>query len=160
MFLVLSLLATGLAICGMGFYLLSLWSAYRFQQTSARPQPDFTPPVSILKPLRGVDPRMYESFRSHCIQAYPEHEIIFGVSEPDDPAAAAVRRLIQEFPSCNIRLLVCPEVLGNNRKVSNLVQMAASARYDHLLINDSDIFVEPDYLRRVMVHLSSLGLAW
>jgi ceramide glucosyltransferase len=150
MFLVPGLLAAGLAICGMGFYLLSLWSAYRFKQVSARPRQDFAPPVSILKPLRGVDPQMYESFRSHCIQAYPEYEIIFGVSEPDDPAAAAVRRLILEFPNCKIRLLVCPQVLGNNRKVSNLVQMAAAARYDHLLINDSDILVEPDYLRRVM----------
>jgi ceramide glucosyltransferase len=103
-----------------------------------------------LKPLRGVDPQMYESFRSHCIQSYPEYEIIFGVSEPDDPAVAAVQRLIQEFPACKIRLVICPEVLGNNRKVSNLVQMAASARYDYLLINDSDIFVAPDYLQRVM----------
>jgi ceramide glucosyltransferase len=150
-FSVLSLVAAGLAICGMGFYLLSLWSAHRFQQTNSHPeQSAITPPVSILKPLRGVDPQMYESFRSHCVQNYPEYEIIFGVSEPDDPAVAAVQRLIQEFPACKIRLVVCPEVLGNNRKVSNLVQMMASTQYDHLLINDSDIFVTPDYLRRVM----------
>ncbi|HEY2391336.1 MAG TPA: glycosyl transferase, partial [Candidatus Angelobacter sp.] len=102
MFLVSGLLAAALAICGMGFYLLSLWSAYRFQRTSARPLPAFAPPVSILKPLRGVDPQMYESFRSHCIQSYPEYEIIFGVSEPDDPAVVAVQRLIQEFPACKI----------------------------------------------------------
>lgn len=150
MLFVLGILAAGLALCGMGFYALSLFSAYRFRQANRMARPSFTPAVSILKPLRGVDPQMYESFRSHCIQEYPEYEIIFGVSEPDDPAAAAVRRLIKEFPGCKIQLVVCPEVLGNNRKVSNLVQMAASARYDHLLINDSDIFVEPDYLRRVM----------
>ena len=89
---------------------------------------------------------MYESFRSHCIQDYPEYEIIFGVSEPDDPAVEAVQRLIREFPGCKIRLLVCPEVLGNNRKTSNLVQMLAFAQYDHILINDSDIYVTPDYL--------------
>jgi ceramide glucosyltransferase len=148
--LVPGLLAAGLAICGMGFYLLCLWSARRFQRTSGLSQPAFTPPVSILKPLRGVDPRMYESFRSHCVQDYPEYEIIFGVSEPDDPAVEGVQQLIREFPQCNIRLLVCPEVLGNNRKVSNLVQMMASAQYDHILINDSDILVTPDYLRRVM----------
>jgi ceramide glucosyltransferase len=149
-FLVPSLLAVLFALCGMGFYLLCLWSAHSFQQTSRRLGLKVTPPVSILKPLRGVDPQMYESFRSHCIQDYPEYEIIFGVSEPDDPAAEAVHRLIKEFPGCKIRLLVCPEVLGNNRKVSNLVQMMAAAKYDHLLINDSDIFVSPDYLRRVM----------
>jgi ceramide glucosyltransferase len=149
-FLVPALLATVLAICGVGFYLLSLWSAHRFQQTSSFPPPAITPPVSILKPLRGVDPQMYESFRSHCVQDYPEYELIFGVSEPTDPAVAAVQRLTQEFPGCKIRLLVCPEVLGNNRKVSNLVQMMASAQYGHILINDSDIFVPADYLRRIM----------
>src|SRR4029077_15867491 len=148
--LVPGLLAAGLAICGVGFYLLCLWSARRFQQVSGSQQPAIAPPVSILKPLRGVDPQMYESFRSHCVQDYPEYEIIFGVSEPDDPAVEGVQQLIREFPACKIRLVVCPEVLGNNRKVSNLVQMMASAQYDHILINDSDIFVTPDYLRRVM----------
>jgi len=145
-----ALVAAGLAICGMGFYLLCLWSAGRFQRDGQNPRPACTPPVTILKPLRGLDPQMYESFRSHCVQDYPEYEIIFGVSEADDPAIAAVEQLMREFPRCKIRLLVCPEVLGNNRKTSNLVQMLAFARYDHLLINDSDILVAPDYLRRVM----------
>ena len=148
--LVPGLLAAGLAICGMGFYLLCLWSALRFQRHGRDPRPTATPPVTILKPLRGVDPQMYESFRSHCVQDYPEYEIIFGVSEADDPAVAAVEQLMREFPQCKIRLHVCPEVLGNNRKTSNLVQMLAFASYDHILINDSDIFVTPDYLRRVM----------
>jgi ceramide glucosyltransferase len=144
------LIAAGLAVCGMGFYLLCLWSARSFQRAAPVSEPAVTPPVSILKPLRGVDPQMYESFRSHCVQDYPEYEIIFGVSEPDDPAVASVQQLIREFPGCKIRLLVCQEVLGNNRKTSNLVQMLASARYDHILINDSDIFVPSGYLRRVM----------
>ena len=144
------LIAAGLAVCGMGFYLLCLWSARSFQRTGSRPTPAVTPPVTILKPLRGVDPEMYESFRSHCVQDYPEYEIIFGVSEPDDPAVEAVHRLMREFPNCKIRLLVCPEVLGNNRKTSNLVQMLAFAQHDHILINDSDIYVTADYLRRVM----------
>jgi ceramide glucosyltransferase len=134
----------------MGFYLLCLWSAARFKRQGRIPQPASMPAVSILKPLRGVDPQMYESFRSHCRQDYPEFEIIFGVSEADDPAVHAVEQLIQEFPERKIRLVICPEVLGNNRKTSNLVQMLAFARYDHILINDSDIFVSPDYLRRVM----------
>jgi ceramide glucosyltransferase len=148
--LIPGLIAAGLAVCGMGFYLLCLWSARSFQRTSSRQTPAVTPPVTILKPLRGVDPQMYESFRSHCMQDYPEYEIIFGVSEPDDPAVEAVHRLMREFPNCKIRLLVCPEVLGNNRKTSNLVQMLAFAQHDHILINDSDIYVTADYLRRVM----------
>src|ERR1051326_6043648 len=149
-----ALVAAGLALCGMGFYLLCIWSAARFHAEAERqaraPRPACTPPVTILKPLRGLDPQMYESFRSHCTQDYPEYEIIFGVSEADDPAIGAVEQLIREFPKCKIRLLVCPEVLGNNRKTSNLVQMLAFARYDHVLINDSDMLVTQDYLRRVM----------
>src|SRR5215469_794244 len=145
-----SIVAAGVAVAGMGFYALCLWSARVFRRAGRKPLAPFTPPVSILKPLRGVDPQMYESFRSHCVQDYPEYEIIFGVSEADDPAVEAVEQLMREFPQCRIRLHVCPEVLGNNRKTSNLVQMLAFARYDHILINDSDIFVTPDYLRRVM----------
>src|SRR6478672_8851273 len=110
-----SIVAAGLALCGMGFYALCVWSARRFLRPGRPRAGTFAPPVSILKPLRGVDPQMYESFRSHCVQDYPEYEIIFGVGEADDPAVAAVQKLIQEFPQCKIRLLVCPEVLGNNR---------------------------------------------
>lgn len=144
------MLAAGLALCGIGFYALCIYSARSFLRNVREPRLDFAPPVSILKPLRGLDPQMYESFRSHCTQDYPEYEIIFGVSDPDDPAAAAVRKLMAEYRACHIRLVVCPEVLGNNRKVSNLVQMLSQAKYDYVLVNDSDIYVPPDYLRRVM----------
>src|SRR6266481_3770726 len=150
MILLLSIAAAGLALCGMGFYVLCLWSARTFLHDSRKPASVYTPSVSILKPLRGVDPRMYESFRSHCVQQYPEYEIIFGVSEADDPAVDAVHQLMREFPECRIRLVVCQQILGNNRKTSNLVQMLPHAQHDNILINDSDIFVAPDYLRRVM----------
>jgi ceramide glucosyltransferase len=138
----------------VGFYVLCLWSAYRFQRDRSKSCPIFTPPVSILKPLRGADPQMYESFRSHCVQDYPEYEIIFGVSDPDDPAVASVQQLQREFPERSIRLVISPNKLGANVKVSNLEQMLSSARYQHLLVNDSDIRVEPNYLRRVMASLS------
>ncbi len=74
----------------------------------------------------------------------------FGVSDPDDPAVALVRKLIAEFPSHKIQLLICPEILGTNVKVSNLLQMARVARYEHFFVNDSDIRVPADYLRRVL----------
>ena len=93
---------------------------------------------------------MYESFRSHCLLDYPEYEIIFGVSEEDDPAVELVRRLQAEFPQRTIQLVVCNRNLGTNRKVSNLAQMLPSARYDHLIVNDSDIRIQPDYLQRVV----------
>lgn len=116
------------------------------------------PPVSILKPLKGIDPEISESFRSHCLQDYPEYEIIFGVSDPNDPAVASVEQLQGEFPSRAIRLVVCPEILGANVKVSNLEQMLLHCRYEYLIVNDSDIRVEPDYLRRIISPLNVEGV--
>jgi ceramide glucosyltransferase len=140
------------AAAGCGYYLLCLWSARNFLRDARQgvSAATWAPPVSILKPLRGTDPDIYESFRSHCLQHYPEYELIFGVSDPDDPAVELVERLQAEFPARNIRLVVCPKVLGTNLKVSNLAQMLPLARYDYLIVTDSDIRVDPDYLRRVM----------
>lgn len=108
------------------------------------------PPVSLLKPLCGTDPRAYETLRSHCLLDYPEYEIIFGVAAPEDSAVPLVERLIREFPALPIRLVVCPLALGANRKVSNLIQMEPHARFEHLVINDSDIRVPAGYLKKVM----------
>jgi ceramide glucosyltransferase len=139
------------------YYLLCLWSAAAFLREQAGESARSTsvlPPISILKPLKGTDPEMYESFRSHCLQDYPEYEIIFGVSDPSDPAVESVRALQREFPDRRIQLVVSPKILGANVKVSNLAQMLLEARYDHLIVNDSDIRVEPDYLRRVTAPLA------
>ncbi|MGC1222780.1 MAG: bacteriohopanetetrol glucosamine biosynthesis glycosyltransferase HpnI [Candidatus Sulfotelmatobacter sp.] len=140
------------------YYLLCLSSAARFLrggkvEPGTRPD-QALPPISILKPLKGTDPEMYESFRSHCAQDYPEYEIIFGVSDPNDPAIESVKRLQREFPDHRIQLMICPKILGANIKVSNLAQMLAESRYDYLVVNDSDIRVESDYLRRVTAPLA------
>ncbi len=120
------------------------------------------PPVSILKPLKGVDPEIWESFCSHCEQEYLQSQIqmIFGVSDPADPAIEVVRRLQVKYPKLAIELLVCDRILGTNIKVSNLVQMLPAARHETLLVNDSDIRVPADYLRRVTAPLAdaSVGL--
>jgi ceramide glucosyltransferase len=106
--------------------------------------------VSILKPLCGADPNAYESLRSHCIQDYPQFEIIFGVSDPEDTAVPLVRRLIEEFPDLKIQLITCRKFLGSNYKISNLIQMLPLAEYEYVLVNDSDISVGPEYLGEVM----------
>jgi ceramide glucosyltransferase len=118
------------------------------------------PPVSILKPLKGADPEIWESFCSHCEQDYPEFQLIFGVSDPADPAIELVRKLQAKYPHRQIELIVCERVLGTNIKVSNLAQMLAAARYEILLVNDSDIRVPADYLRQVVAPLGddSVGL--
>ncbi len=140
------------------YYLVCLWSARAFRRErltigGAR-STEALPPVSILKPLKGTDPDIYESFRSHCLQDYPEYEIIFGVSDPNDPAVASVRQLQEEFPDHAIRLVISPNKLGANVKVSNLEQMLPSTRFQHLIVNDSDIRVERDYLRRIIAPLA------
>jgi ceramide glucosyltransferase len=147
-------IATALATAGsLIYYALCLLSAASFlRKPASAPQHLFA--VSILKPLKGTDPEMYENFRSHCLQDYPEFEIIFGVSQPDDPAIELVEQLKSEFPQRAIRLVTCSKQLGTNTKVSNLVQMLPHARYDHLIVNDSDIRVEPDYLGRVLAPLA------
>ena len=153
-------LTAGLAVAGIAYYGLCLYGMLAFLHDCRRERksPAVAPPVSILKPLRGTDPEMYESFRSHCVQEYPEYEIIFGLSDANDPAAVLVQKLIREFPDRRIRLLMCPEILGTNVKVSNLLQMARVAKYDHLIINDSDIRVPGNYLRRVLAPFAESGV--
>jgi ceramide glucosyltransferase len=139
------------ASLGIAYALFSLWATITFHSRDRRkPRRDFTPPVSILKPLCGLDPHGYESLCSHCRQDYPEYEIVFGVASLDDPAVPAIERLIEEFPNVPMRLVVCPNVFGMNFKVSNLLQMLPEARHSYLVINDSDIGVPSDYLRQVI----------
>jgi ceramide glucosyltransferase len=139
----------------MGYCALCIWAARRYASESkfSRVEGLDLLPVSILKPLKGTDPEMYESFRSHCLQDYPVYEILFGINDANDPAAALVESLKQEFPRQSIRLVLCEKNLGANGKVSSLVQLAAAAKFDTLLVNDSDIRVAPDYLRTVITEL-------
>jgi ceramide glucosyltransferase len=118
------------------------------------------PAISILKPLKGIDPQAWESFCSHCEQDYPRFQLIFGVSDPADPALELVRKLQVKYPDLTIELIVCDRILGTNIKVSNLVQMLPSAHHEILLVNDSDIRVPNDYLRNVGAPLAdpSIGL--
>jgi ceramide glucosyltransferase len=150
---IIEIVAATCALLGTAFYVFAILSAWRFLR-QPRAMSRFHPPVSILKPVRGADPHAYECFRSHCLLDYAEYEIIFGVHDPGDPAVPLIERLKQEFPQRRIELVVCPRDLGTNRKVSNLIQMLPSARHDHLLVNDGDIRVPPDYLRRIMAPLA------
>lgn len=148
----IEVLTTVITLCGLAYLLLALWSARDFtRRWRAAASAEAAPDVSILKPVKGVDPRMYAGFVSHCHQQYEgRYEILFGVSSFDDPAVAEIERLQHEFPAVDIRLIKCPERLGTSGKVSNLVQMLREARYSHVVINDSDICVTPQYLTRVM----------
>jgi ceramide glucosyltransferase len=158
-------------VCSLFFYFLSTLGLASFLGDKSKkdrnkklkhaPLPESElPPVSILKPLKGVDPQVWESFCSHCEQDYPQFQLIYGVSDPADPAVEVVRKLQAKYPNLPIELVVCDRALGANIKVSNLVQMLPTARYEILLVNDSDIRVPTDYLREVISPLAddSVGL--
>lgn len=141
-----------LTLAGIVYMMLALWGAREYVASVRRRRPAGNAPgVSVLKPLKGVDPQMYAGLASHCRQVYAgEYELVFGVSRMDDPAVAEVERLRYEYPETVIRLVECPEVLGTSGKMSNLVQMLREARYEYVLINDSDILVGAGYLAGVM----------
>jgi ceramide glucosyltransferase len=146
-------ITTLLTLAGLAYLLLALWGARDFVHHWQRRSldVDHAPDVTILKPVKGIDPHMYAGLVSHCQQQYAgSFEIVFGVSSLDDPAAGEIDRLRADFPDIAIRLVECRERLGTSGKVSNLVQMLRKARYEHVIINDSDICVTPHYLTRVM----------
>ena len=146
--------ASGTVAC-LFYYALSAAGLVSFLRARRTAQPATQlPPVSILKPLKGVDPQIWESLVSHCEQDYPQLQLIFGVSDPNDPAIPLVRKLQKQFPARQIDLLECPQILGANVKVSNLVQILPAARHEILLVNDSDIRLPRDYLRRVVGELA------
>ena len=115
--------------------------------------PAALPPVTVLKPLCGAEPGLYESLRSFCEQVYPRFQIIFGVRDGADPATAVVRRLQREFPQLDITLVVSAARHGGNHKVNNLINMLARAQHEYLVLADSDISVPADYLARVVAPL-------
>jgi ceramide glucosyltransferase len=111
------------------------------------------PPVTLLKPLCGAEPGLYDHLRGFCRQVYPHYQIIFGLRDPADPARAVVERLVAEFPHLPIDVVVDPRQHGSNLKVGNLINMLAHARYEFLVMADSDAFVGPDYLAAVTAPL-------
>ena len=140
-----------LTVCGIAFYLIALWSARDFQhEKKSGLGPGSLPPVSILKPLKGADLQTYAALRSHCEQDYEAYEVLFGVNDATDEAVPLVRKLMEEFPNRELTLMVCAEIFGLNRKVSNLIHLLRRAKYQHVLVNDGDIKVSPTYLHAVM----------
>ena len=144
-----------LTLSGLAYMVIALWGARGFSHNWRRLRQAgatrYAPDVTILKPVKSIDERMYAGFESHCRQEYEgQFEILFGVSDLEDGAVAEIARLKEEFPEREIRLVECRERLGTSGKVSNLVQMMREAKYEHVLINDSDIYVGPRYLERVM----------
>jgi len=151
-----------LLICTFPFfyYFIAIFSIGRFfTDPRVRPNPKsgYTPPVTNLKPVRGLDPDAYENFASFCRQDYPEYEILFCVDR-HDPAMPIVEKLVRDFPERKIRILDGAGRFAINDKVARLARMAAEARYETLVISDSDVRVAPDYLRTVVAPLADANV--
>ena len=139
------------AAAPLAYYVTAILAALRFfPRERARVLPNYAPPVSLLKPVRGVDFGSFENFSSFCHQDYPDYEILFAVNEESDPAVPLIRRLEAEFPARRIRLLVGAEQVGANRKVSKLIRLMNEAQHPILVLTDGDVRVGPHYLREVV----------
>jgi ceramide glucosyltransferase len=115
-------------------------------------------PVTVLKPLCGLEPRLEDNLATFCDQTHPHYQLVFGVRDPHDPAIAVVERLSRRFPSRDMQVIIDPRVHGSNLKVSNLINMLRAARHPWLVLADSDIAVPPDYLERVTAPLHDPGV--
>ena len=139
------------ALAPFGYYIVAIVAARRFFAGRATSLPnEFTPPVSILKPIYGLDRETYENYASFCRQDYPEFEILFCVSDDRDPAVPVIEKIIADFPERPIHLLVGSEPLGASDKVNKLCRMAREARHEILIVTDSDVRVEPGFLRAIV----------
>jgi len=139
------------------YYLIGLFSSWQFFRRSAprsTGNQTFTPPVSNLKPIRGLDPDAYENFASFCRQDYPDYELLFCVGKEDDPSVPILQKLAGDFPERRIRVLVGSGGTGSNDKVVKLARLVGEAQHEVVVISDSDVRVRPDYLRTVVAPLA------
>src|SRR5712692_4898938 len=147
---VLHILLVSATCAACAFYLLAMVAAVRFFRGKTAVQSSTLVPVSILIPLRGAEVGAYENYAALCCQDYPDYQLVFGVCDPCDTAIPVVHQLMVDFAARDIVLVVCPEILGTNPKVSNLHNMLRCARHEQIVIVDSDIRVGGDYLSTMM----------
>jgi ceramide glucosyltransferase len=151
--LMVGIVGVGTLALAAAYALLTLVAVLVWRRRKLARPPVKLPPVTVLKPLCGAEPGLYENLRTFCQQDYPEFQIIFGVGDAEDPALAVVARVVAEFPQLPIEVVINPQQHGHNRKISSLINMLEHARHDVLVMADSDAFVRPDYLGSVTAPL-------
>ncbi len=151
LFTVVRWLALAAAAAPALYYLAALGCAWVFFRRRHEPMPDFCPPVSILKPMRGLDRETYQNLASFCRQRYSKYELLISTDSAQDAAMPVIQKLMADFPHISIRLLIGSPASGSSNKVTKLCRLAGEARYDLLVASDSDIRVDPDYLRHVVL---------
>jgi ceramide glucosyltransferase len=138
-----------LALASFAYYAVAVIAALRFFRRRDTATSDFTPSLSILKPVYGLDRETYQNYASFCVQDYPDYEILFCVSDDRDPAIPVIAELARNFPERKIKLIVGSEPLGVSDKVNKLCRMVREATHEIVAVSDSDVRVEPQYLRAI-----------
>ncbi len=151
--LMLGWLSFFLALIASAYVMIATRMTWRFTG-SASPAGEFTPPVTILKPLCGLEPGLYENLRTFCEQDYPTYQVVFGVRDANDPALPLVHKLINELPMQDLTVVEDARVMGTNLKVSNLANMQTAAKHGILVIADADMRVTDQYLRTIVTPLA------
>lgn len=144
------LLLLMLCLSAIWYYCYTIYTTIDFFSHPSQVDPDFHPPITILKPICGLDIDAYENFASFCRQDYPKYQIIFSVLNEQDPSVEIVKKIIHNFPEIDICLVVSTRTIGTNLKVSNIANAEAKAQYSLLVLADSDVRVGSDYLRRII----------
>jgi ceramide glucosyltransferase len=142
----LTALAYATVLTSLGYTAVALWGVAAFARRRPQAGSIERPPITVLKPICGLEPHLYDNLRSFFLQDYPNFQILFGVRDESDPAISVLERLMKEFPERATRLVVDPRVIGSNYKISNLANMLGQAHHDILVIADADCRVGPRYL--------------
>src|SRR5215472_2253207 len=155
----LTLVIAVVLVAGWVYLLAETVAAVRFARRGL-PTATAWPPISILKPLHGAEPGLYENLRSFVEQDYPTVQIVLGTNDSNDTALPVAGALIRDTPSGDIALVTGASIRGSNLKVANLENILSSARHDILVISDSDMRVDRHYLGAVTapLHDASVGL--
>ncbi len=153
------MICAAVSMTGIILYLLQVGATYSLLRKKPRPDVwtrgsamDHSPPVSILKPLKGLDDNLFDNLESFCTQDYPEYEILFCLQDYNDPAYKVAKKVQDKYPGRNISLVVEKCHAGLNPKVNNLIPAYRKARYSYILISDSNVMVDNNYLQELVRH--------
>lgn len=144
-------------VAGSIYAVLCLLAMLRFRTRRQKPsRHSFAswPPVTVLKPVYGLEKNLRENLRSACLQDYPEFQVVFSVQRRDDPAIPLLQELLSEFGSARVTLAIEDCRMGTNGKINNMIGGIKYARHEILVISDSDVFLRPDYLRSIVAPLA------
>ncbi len=160
-------ICAAISIAGTVLYLLQMGAAYSIIKRKQGPgfrtsanDMNYSPPVSILKPLRGLDDNLFDNLASFCAQNYPEYEVLFSLQDHNDPAYKVAKKVQDRFPGRNITIVVERCNAGLNPKVNNLIPAYRKARHPYVLISDSNVMVDENYLAEITrrAHDPEVGL--